>query len=149
MEIAKIGPDLRLGKERRPREVGYTSFSRSLSISQTGSKTIKENCYWTQGLWAWSQVRRREKSEGSSRNFILTQFMEFTNRFENKQKELSPRLLCGCKKTTSQPFCFRIFLIFFNGISYLTYLAGRVKFTQPFNLWFVLTSVWTTQQTCD
>ena len=52
-------------------------------------------------------LRLGGESEGSERNFILTQFMEFTNRFENKQKELSPRLLCGCKITTSQPFFFR------------------------------------------
>ena len=31
--------------------------------SQTVSKTIKENCYWTQSLWAWSQVRRRVRGK--------------------------------------------------------------------------------------
>ena len=87
------------------------------------------------------------KIKKNSRYFILAQFIDSTNRFENKQRELSPRLLCCCKKTTSQPFCFRyIFKFFLNWISYLTYLAGRVKFNPPFNLRFVLTSVWTTQQ---
>ena len=43
-ELRAFGPDLRLGGERSPREVGETSFLRSLWNSQTVSKTNKKNC---------------------------------------------------------------------------------------------------------
>ena len=141
MEIAKIGPDLRLGKERRPREVdklhSHAVYRYHKLVRKRSKRTVTELRAFGPDLRLGGERSPREVVETS---FLRSLWNSQTVSKTNKKNCLRVFSVVVRKQQVSH-FVLDIFLIFFNGISYLTYLAGRVKFNPPFNLRFVLTSV--------